>query len=375
MVKQSWNITTTEILRILKLHETATKKQYLIKEDNPNPSGGNEKIIELGKTTFPPGYYSVEKLSGTGKQELDKKLQEVALYAKTNQKFTVKIQIEVGESQVPNRDNERGGIVLEKGKLAELRGQKLKFYLTEYFKKLVKDGYLSEVPDIPDAKTNVQLGTQKYKYVKNEIDPSTKQKYNPNDPKYLEDQYVKFKITLLPKKEGKCLIGLTVQFDYVHENPEDPLLKKCRGIHVCDYAIFDVYLNGTKIGRANLNNKICEEFIYTNPEKCDRYNDIKINNSIVDKIVSDVNYVETGQLVLWYKCVGTTCHQESPEIYIVDGAGQQLFPSGGQSPCVGSSTPKSEKKNFPLMILDKCGKVISIDPNRTTQAMSRYVSG
>jgi len=190
MIKQNWNIETEEVKRILMMHENATKNLYLINEQQKVKVGEKTtttgKEISLDKKSFPSGLYSIEKL-GEGKKDLDTKLQEIATFAKANDGTQVNIQIEVGESKVTNFDNELKK-PLAQGALAQLRGEKLQQYLTNYFQGLVESGYLTTMPNIPPAQTNVQLGTQKYDYVKGKDDPK--------DVKYLEDQYVKFKISL-----------------------------------------------------------------------------------------------------------------------------------------------------------------------------------
>jgi hypothetical protein len=347
-----FEISSEERNRILNLHESATKNLYLIKEQQQVKIGEKttttSKNFELDKKSFPAGYYSINKL-GEGKKDLDLKLQEIAQFAKENNGTQVNIQIEVGESKVTNRDNELDK-PLEQGALAKLRGQKLQEYLTNYFKQLIDNKYLTTMPNIPAAQTNVELGTQQNEY--------TKGKDNPKDPKYLNDQYVKFIITLsATKKEDVygCLVNLTIDVSY-YDKKDDQF--PCRGGHTCNNAKFQVFLDSTLIGIADLSNSGCRGNAAKNPNSCDRTAKLTVTNEMVQQIISNPKWNQKT-LILSTRCISSAnCHTSVQEVRIVNGTGAEVYHG-----CVNPQSARGNTAQKILAVLDKCGKPIqgSID--------------
>lgn len=336
------------------MHESATKNLYLLKEQKQVKVGEKTtttgKEIALDKKSYPSGLYSIEKL-GEGKKDLDLKLQEIAQFAKENNGTQLNIQIEVGESKVTNFDNELKK-PLGQGELARLRGEKLQQYLTSYFQGLVESGYLTTMPNIPQAQTNVELGTQKYDYVKGTD--------NPKDVKYLEDQYVKFKITLSATKTEDvygCLVDLTIDVSYygMGGNPKFP----CRGGHFCNNAKFEVYLDSVSIGIADLNNAKCKgQLSKENPNVCDRTAKLTVTNEMVQKIISNPKWNQKT-LILSTRCISSVnCHTSVQEVRIVNGEGVEVYHG-----CVNPQSARGNTSQKILAVLDKCGKPIegSID--------------
>jgi hypothetical protein len=360
MIKQNWNIETEEVKRILMMHENATKNLYLINEQQKVKVGEKTtttgKEISLDKKSFPSGLYSIEKL-GEGKKDLDAKLQEIATFAKANDGTQVNIQIEVGESKVTNFDNELKK-PLAQGVLAQLRGEKLQQYLTNYFQGLVESGYLTTMPNIPPAQTNVQLGTQKYDYVKGKDDPK--------DVKYLEDQYVKFKISLSATKTEDvydCLVNLVIDVSYY--NTRDKRFP-CRGGHNCNNAEFGVYLDSVLLGIANLNNLGCEAELSKNPNACDRTAQFTVTNEMVQKIVTNPKW-NKKTLILSTKCISSSnCHTSVQEVRIVNGTGTEIYHD-----CVNPQAARGSTSQKILAVLDKCGMPIkgSVQDNVSSEEM------
>jgi hypothetical protein len=359
MIKQTWNISDNEKLRILNLHESATKNHYLINEQQMIRVGEKNtttsKEISLSNKSYPAGYYSIEKLDD-GKKDLDSKLQEIAQFAKENDGTNVNIQIEVGESKVTNRDNELNQ-PLKQGELARLRGDKLQEYLIKYFEGLVKSGYLTTIPNIPTAKTNVELGTQKHDYVKGTDDPK--------DPKYLEDQYVKFNITLSATKTEnvyECLVNLTIDVSYYNtKNSKFP----CRGGHECNKALFEVYLNSVLLGVADLNNLGCASKLSENPNACDRTAKFIVTDEMVKKIMSNPKW-NKKTLILSTKCLSSYCHTSVQEVKIVNGDGNVIYHN-----CVNPQSARGNTSQKILAVLDKCGKPIegTVDDSVSAEEM------
>jgi hypothetical protein len=368
MINQNWKVSPDEVKRILEMHENATKKHYLIKEQQQVKVGEKttttNKDISLDKKSFPTGFYSIDKL-GEGKKDLDNKLQEIAQFAKENNGTQVNIQIEVGESQVTNYDREQN-TPLGPGELAELRGQKLQEYLTNYFQGLVKSGYLTTMPNIPRAQTNVELKTQIHSYVKG--------KDKPNDPKYLDDQYVKFKISLSATKTEdvfECLVNLVIDVSYYHQ-PDKKY--PCRGGHTCDGAVFEIYLDSVLIGIANLNNRQCNSYLEKNPKACDRMAKLVVTDDMVKKITSNPKW-NKKTLVLSTKCISQNCHTSIQEVRIVNGSGEEIYHE-----CVNPQSARGNTNFKILAVLDKCGKPIQgrVDDNvnaEEAKALSDNVSG
>jgi len=360
MIKQNWNIDSEEVKRILMMHENATKNLYLINEQQKVKVGEKTttigKEIALDKKSYPAGLYSIGKL-GEGKEDLDSKLQEIAQFAKENNGTQLNIQIEVGESKVTNFDNELKK-PLGQGELAKLRGEKLQQYLTSYFQGLVESGYLSTMPNIPQAQTNVELGTQKYDYVKG--------KDSPKDVKYLEDQYVKFKITLSATKTEDvygCLVNLTIDVSYYGQKDSK---FPCRGRHFCDNAKFEVFLDSTLIGIADLSNSECREEVLKNKNACDRTAKLTVTNEMVQKITSNPKWNQKT-LILSTRCISSAnCHTSVQEVKIVNGEGVEVYHG-----CVNPQSARGNTSQKILAVLDKCGKPIegSIDDNVSPDEM------
>lgn len=70
MIKQTWNISSGEKLRILRLHESATKNLYLIKEQEINPQD-NENIVYSRDEKDPNRYYIFQKEAVGGVKPID----------------------------------------------------------------------------------------------------------------------------------------------------------------------------------------------------------------------------------------------------------------------------------------------------------------
>lgn len=318
----------------------------------------SEKTFELDNKTYPAGIYSPDKLVQANKAALDAKLQEIANFCAQNKASVVEIQIEVGESAVTNYDREKfpskgddkvdytDEKKLAPGKLAELRGQKLQEYLTKYFAGLVSSKVLTNAPQIPPFKTNA--GQQKHTY--------TKGKDNPRDAKYLEDQYIKFTVKVLTTKTEDiieerpiydCLVNLTIDVSYFKERDSN---FPCRGNHTCDKAKFDLYLNSTKLGTANLNNA---------KDGGDRSAQFKVTNEMVKSIVNDPNFKakegKSKTLILWTACLmqAGDCHTSVQEVKIVDPKGGVIYHS-----CVNPQAERGNTKKSILSVLDVCGKPI-----------------
>jgi hypothetical protein len=159
----------------------------------------------------------------------------------------------------------------------------------------------------------------------------------------------------------QCLVGLNVIVQYIEQkNPQFP----CRGGHNCDEAMFDVYLNTTLIGVANLNNGGCYA------EGCDRKSSLVVTQDMVNSIVNKPGF--NNRMTLWYRCKSSNCHSSVPEIYIYNDKKTQLFPNTSfPSSCVAPQGARGDKANKILMFLDGCGNPISVDQTTSAEEMKK----
>jgi hypothetical protein len=188
------------------------------------------------------------------------------------------------------------------------------------------------------------LGTQKHNYIKGTSDPK--------DPKYLDDQYVKFNISLsATKKEDifECLVDLVIDVSYY--NKKDVKFP-CRGGHNCNQAEFEVYIDSVLLGIANLNNLGCKEELSKNPNACDRTAKFTVTNEMVKKIVGNPKW-NKKTLILSTRCLSTYCHTAVQEVKIVNRDGVEIYHG-----CVNPQSARGNTSQKILAVLDKCGKPI-----------------
>jgi len=345
MIKQNWNIDTEEVKRILMMHESATKNLYLVNEQIKKTQTIEPKTFELPSQTFASGFHSENALSPSQKTQITNVLTQIAAYLKQYKGIPMEIQLTTGESRPTNYDKENKKS-LGTGELANLRGQTITRILTDFFNGLVQKGELPSMPKIPQFKTEIG---------------KTPKGLDPNDPKYQEEQFIRFSVVASGEVTTECLVGLKIQFVYINEsNPQIP----CRGDHFCDEAVFAVYLNKTRVGTANLNNGGCQG------RDCNRNSVVEVTPEMVNQIVNNPEFEKKKQLVLWYSCLAQNCHSSIPEIYIKDKNNKQLFPNTNfPSPCVATGSKKGDKGPWSLMVLDGCGTPIKMSVQATNEEM------
>lgn len=114
MIKQTWTISNEEKSRILNLHETATKNQYLIGEQQIKP------IKQFNITnSFKSGQYQL-----TDTSQIDSVITEIKGIASKTPNTQYDIVVTSSESKVPNR-----GVNMKPGELSLKRGQTAEQYL------------------------------------------------------------------------------------------------------------------------------------------------------------------------------------------------------------------------------------------------------
>jgi hypothetical protein len=184
MIKQTWVVSDDEKNRILNLHESATKKQYL---------GEQTKVITSTGTTTENKSYPKTPLGNKfeyGKYESDNVKntilslkQSIEDFIKNSDSSKFVININAGESQVTNPSGFE-----EKGSLALARANSVKKYFEEIFPDLIKKGIL--VINSPKDVSSVSIGKTPYGG-KGSGDFSNLEKKK----KYESEQFVDFNIT------------------------------------------------------------------------------------------------------------------------------------------------------------------------------------
>lgn len=358
--KNIFEVALEEKLRILNLHENATKKQYLIFEDFPttgdpvpktvqikNPDGTTSTITtdetkQIIPFNFKAGFWSAEKtdLSAQVKQ----KLQYIKDFLAKHQGTNITVTIEAGESKVPNRDNENIDPNTKRGKkvgekyLATHRADSLKNLLQNSFQELYQNKAISVMPTFTDPKI----------VVGKEVTPG---------PEADKEQYVRAVISAgYSDKKTDCLVNLKITADY----------KKYSEVsyqdHSCKRAIFKLYGNNVYLGIINLNN-------YTGLETGQkegggsginawRVSEVVINQATANAILAkNPNQIEL-KLVCNFEGADDMgkrgCHSDPIHLKITDSKGVDLMPpkflSAGNGLQFGQSAV--------IAILDSCGKPI-----------------
>lgn len=187
-MKNLFDISSEEKNRILNLHESATKNQYLISEQKIKPINFN--ITD----SFSSGKYTLNKTD-----EIDKAINQINKYLKSSKGLLNTIVINSSESKVPNR-----GVGLKPGDLSKLRASEVEKYIK------------SKLGDSVNIKIN-DLGPQGPEW------NTSKGKDNP--------EYTKFQYVTLDLSAQKCNFtyngsgkqGLPSN-DYITANEPDTLL-------------------------------------------------------------------------------------------------------------------------------------------------------
>jgi hypothetical protein len=218
-----------------------SENQFKILVDNiiseQNLSKTQSITINFG-SLWPMGKW---KLTQEQQEQITIELVKIVEFMNKNRGSKITIQIESGESQVNNKDTEVDPPVsVKKGYLSQKRGESLKTFLENYFKSLVgKKINENEIPVISPPKSII--GTTKYNGPSDLENPQKVQLYN-------SEQFVRAIITA--EKTYECLVGLEITIGYYEgKNSKE---------HECDEAIFELRMNGVRIGEVNLNNGLMD---------------------------------------------------------------------------------------------------------------------
>lgn len=234
------------------------------------------------------------------------------------------VQIVAGESKVPNYDGEvEPKVALKEGVLAERRAKTIQKFLTEYFNSLKNKGSIETVPIFEAPKIEPGL---------TEWDPAK----GKDHPDYRAEQFIKVLIKLSPPTA--CLQGLSI--DVIYDKTPDGRFP-CRGGHQCNDAEFDVYLNQTKIGVANLNN---------DEDGGSRMSSFTVTPQQALEILGN----KPGDIMISFVCKykDRRCHSSTPEIRIRRGS------SVIYHECTPSISEENDYSHIDVMKLDPCGNLV-----------------
>lgn len=336
MIKQNWNISTEEAQRILMMHESATKNQYLINEQKVVTKTLEPKQFKLPNSTFPSGKYLE-----FDKNAVDNVIKQMNDYLKDyplNQK--IKVEVESSESQVPNKSlkNDEGKPMVT-GDLSRLRAKTMENYLKgklpQNVELVIKD-----------------LGVQGPKWNPPATSTPEQIRQQANDDSYTQWQYVNFNIVGGgEKQEIYCDLGFSVIVDYRAEwcKPDvDETL-----CHKCNKAIFNMFANGipltTKSGSPDINLNNLQGGGKSGPSR------------VVELVVSleqkkQILEKNPEEIVLTYGCALPDCHSDPAHITIINTAGQVVLP--GIFVTTGGLRMSSSNPPKTILKLNKCGEKI-----------------
>jgi hypothetical protein len=351
MIKQTWNISSSEKERILRLHESATQNQYLIKEqETEQPETdiqGKVKIVEDEFTfnfNFKSGHWSVnaESSAEDGTTIVDQVAGVITNLKNFLSQYLypqiTKINIVSGESAVTNYDREIEGknVELPKGELAKRRNETLKKLFQTYLNDLINAGLIQKLPEFAEE---VVQGTETEK----------------GEAANLE-QFVKVTISVrgVKKQVGcKLNVDIVVQYDKVAET--DPKF------HRCNNATFQLLLNGIPVGEEG--NPDSEFSLNNWPHGNSVKKNLKINPILAERILgtmknpNDEN--EPIKMVLVCRDTGN-CHDSPMLMTIFNKQGQVVGgPSYfGTSDKYENRMTSSDKRE--IGTINKCGKILTI---------------
>lgn len=331
MIKQNFNIDREEVLRILSLHETATKNHYLINEQQEIIKKLEPKKFTLPNNTFPSGEF--KNFDRNAVDGVVKQLNDYLKGFPLNQK--IEVEVESSESRVPNR-----GVGLDPGELSQKRGEELEKFLK------------GKLPQNVSIKLK-SLGAQGPAWKRPQNATPEQIRRLANDPKYTQYQYVSFNVVGSGEsKEILCDVGFVVTVDYRKEWCKPGVDEsKC---HKCDQAVFYMWANDipltTQDGarEINLNNNQGSEA--SGPSRV-----VKLVVSLEQK--NQILSKNPEEILITYGCALRDCHSDPAHITIVNDAGQILLPP--MFITTGGRRMSNTEPPVKLLKLNKCGQKIS----------------
>jgi len=351
MIKQIWNISDEERNRILFLHESATKNNYLLSEQNVGVDASTDdqgkvkiktEVIPLN-FLFRSGHWSKNALGplndgNTIIKQVQTATEEIKNFASKylNPQIT-KVEIQTGESAVTNYDREiKNSPKLEPGVLSQRRADTLRELLSSYIDDLKKTGLLSGNTSFTEQ---ILGGTETEK-----------------GPKADAEQFARAKIYMRGvEKSTGCQLQIEIIMEYKKVPKTDPKF------HKCDDATFQFYLNMVPIGEENDPD---EYFSLNNFKDAGaRKQILKVGPGKARQIISKMKNPNDNNepIIMGLRCVGTgTCHDSPMMITIQNKSGKIL---SGPS-YFGISDEYQDRmgiREFRVVgAINKCGEILSL---------------
>lgn len=349
MIKQNWDISEEDRKRILSLHESATKNNYLIFEQTSPPP--TEQIKEEEYTIFfyfPTGFHSINSVDEKGvsiTQQVEEQFKKLKQFlSKYYTPIVVDVQIKAMESAVRNVDREDPKTPYKpKGWLAQERKKTIQNLLTIGFQELVNEKLLPSIPNIV-------------------VNPPTTGVADVKDSdKAKKEQFVEATIKVKGRLkdtplEIPCDLNIQIKVEYKRV-PFGNVRYHC-----CDDAEFTLLLNNIPInvqGRDtsvfNLNNKTM------GGETCGSRSQILY----VDKETAN-NILAVGEPIkVSFQCKSDSekgCH-EAPMFITAYREGKEVE----EGRYLGVAKNKSDRMMKDVIrqvaTMDKCGKITFVDQN------------
>lgn len=365
MIRQNWNIDDDEKRRILNLHESATKRHYIIKEqvnNQPDIKKGmtpeefaktyglakNEKGWPVQATdqitlqfNFATGFWSPSANSADGTttivDQVNDSIQKVKDFlSKYFLPRITSVTISSGESLVPNRDNESPSRPrLNTGELASRRSETIQQLLTTQINSLVTNKLIKKEPPIQISDPVIGTSTVK------------------DSAQAIAEQFVTATIDVVgfvkedTPKPPPCNFDLDIVVEYIAVGSLDDKY------HNCNDAEFTLLLNNVPI---KCNETGTDIFSLNNfPLGKSKKQTLKVTPEQAKQILGTSETVDVS-----FKCMSSQCH-ESPLLMTIFSGGQKI--SGptymGTAKQRKDRMPKDEVRKVATM--DKCGKIVNVE--------------
>jgi hypothetical protein len=357
MIKQNWLISEEDKLRIISLHESATKNNYLIFEQNIGSTIKRSEDFDKVVTQkfpisfyFPTGFHSVKSVDEKGGSIVDQvtksfdSLKEFIRNYDNPKVFNVTISS--GESAVPNRDNERLdksgiGTVLKPGRLAQMRSKTIENLLIPNFQKLIQEGFLDTIPQIVISEPIIGKSTVK----------------DSEDAK--KEQFVKVDFDVkgmrkdTPTPEVPCDFNIKIKIEY------KPVANSNSRFHCCDFANFSLLLNNIPINVEGTNSSI---FSLNNHTDCGARSQVfNIDSETANQILSIKQPIDVG-----FECKSEKCH-EAPMLVSTYKDGK-IIEKGKYLGTAKNKADRMLKDTIKVVAqMDKCGKITFVDEESITK--------
>jgi hypothetical protein len=360
MIKQNWNIDDEERRRIINLHESASKKQYLFLEQQVTQQPEVEKTLtprEFAKKyglmtdekgdpiqatdkmtiqfNFASGFWSNKANSADGSTtivtQVTNAVQEVRDFLN---KFFIpqitRITIASGESAVPNKDNEAPGSPrLNPGELAKKRSATIQELLTQQLQSVVSDGLVKQLPEIQIAQPVIGSATVR------------------NSPEAIAEQFVSATIEVKGLTRFECDFNLNIEVKYI------PVGSDNDKYHNCNDAQFTLLLNNVPI---TCNETGTDIFSLNNyPSAGARKQTLTVSPEKAKQILGTSETVEVA-----FKCMSEKCH-EAPLVMSVFDDGKKISGPSYMGTAKNRADRMAKGDVRKVATMDNCGKIIKIE--------------